>query len=75
MEIVKLGRSGQVSIPRALLKKLGIEPEAMLLAEATDDGAILLRPAGIYPIEVYSAERIAEFMEADAPRAPARRKR
>ena len=74
MEIVKLGKSGQVSIPRALLKKLGIEPEAMLLAETTDDGAILLRPAGVYPIETYSDDRIAEFMEADAPKKPRRRK-
>jgi hypothetical protein len=36
-----------------------------LLLEATDDGAIILRQAGVYPIEIYSDERIAAFMEED----------
>jgi hypothetical protein len=29
--------------------------------EASEDGAIVLRPAAIYPIEIYSDERIKEF--------------
>ena len=69
MELVKLGRSGQVSIPRAVLKRLGIGPETMMLVEVTVDGGILLRPAGVYPIEIYSDERIAEFLEEDRPAA------
>jgi AbrB family looped-hinge helix DNA binding protein len=67
MELVKLGRSGQVSIPRAVLKRLGIEPETMMLVEVTADGGILLRPAGVYPIEIYSDERVTEFLEEDRP--------
>jgi AbrB family looped-hinge helix DNA binding protein len=65
MEMVKLGKKGQVSIPKAVLKRLGLEGEVPLLVETTQDGAILLRPAGVYPIEVYSDERIREFDEAD----------
>ena len=33
--------------------------------DTTGDGAILLRPAGVYPIEIYSDERIREFDQAD----------
>ena len=65
MEMVKLGKKGQVSIPKRVLNRLGLEGEVPLLVETTRDGAILLRPAGVYPIEVYSDERIREFDEAD----------
>lgn len=58
-----MGKRGQVSIPKAVLDQLGIEVETILLVEATDDGSILLRPAGVYPIEIYSDARVAEFME------------
>lgn len=74
MEIVKLGKSGQVSLPRALVRSLGLVGDARLSAERTADGGILLRPLGIYPIEVYSDERIGEFMEADMPTAAERRR-
>jgi AbrB family looped-hinge helix DNA binding protein len=65
MELVKLGKKGQVSIPRSVLKRLGIESDAALLVDTTADGAIVLRPAAVYPIETYSDERIREFDEAD----------
>jgi bifunctional DNA-binding transcriptional regulator/antitoxin component of YhaV-PrlF toxin-antitoxin module len=66
MEVVKLGKKGQLNIPRRLLTELGLEGEAMMIVEKTDEGALLLRPAGVYPIELYSDERIEEFLEADA---------
>ncbi len=65
MQMVKLGKKGQVSIPKAVLKRLGLEGDTPMLVETTPDGAILLRPAGIYPLEIYSDERIREFNEAD----------
>ncbi len=65
METAKLGKRGQVSIPKAVLEQLGIEAETILLVETTSDGSILLRPAGVYPIEIYSDARVAEFMEED----------
>jgi hypothetical protein len=33
--------------------------------DTTDDGAIILRQAGVYPIEIYGDERIASFLEED----------
>ncbi|HMR32315.1 MAG TPA: AbrB/MazE/SpoVT family DNA-binding domain-containing protein, partial [Geminicoccus sp.] len=66
MDVVKLGSKGQVSIPSAVLARLGLAGGRHLIVETTEEGAILLRPAGIYPVERYSDERLAEFeREAD----------
>jgi bifunctional DNA-binding transcriptional regulator/antitoxin component of YhaV-PrlF toxin-antitoxin module len=65
MQLVKLGKKGQVSLPKALLQQAGISGETPLLADATDDGAIVLRQAGVYPIESYSNQRVASFLEED----------
>jgi len=65
MHMVKLGRKGQVSIPRAVLERLGLTGEVPMLVETTVDGAILLRPAGVYPIEIYSDNRARAFADAD----------
>jgi AbrB family looped-hinge helix DNA binding protein len=61
MELVKLGKKGQLTIPKAILKATGISDNAPLLIEATNEGAIVLRQAGVYPIELYSEARIREF--------------
>jgi len=63
MELAKLGKKGQVTIPRPVLKRLGLEGEVPLTVETTADGAIVLRQAVLVPIEIYSDERIKEFEE------------
>ena len=84
MDIVKLGKKGQLSLPAAVLRKLGLQGAATLLVEATDDGAVILRPAAVYPIELYTDASVKEFDEANrhtgaekarVRRALARRKR
>ena len=65
MEIVKLGKKGQVSIPKAILRDLALQDDTMLLVEPTPEGGILLRPAAVYPIERYSEKRIQEFLRED----------
>jgi len=65
MDVVKLGKKGQVSLPAAVLRKLGLQGRATLIVEATDDGAVILRPAAVYPVELYSDARIKEFDEAN----------
>lgn len=67
MELVKLGKKGQLSVPRSVLRQVGITTETPVLVEATEDGAILIRPAAVYPVEVYSDERVEEFLAADSP--------
>lgn len=63
MELVKLGRKGQVSIPAALMRRLGLEGDSWLIADVSEDGALVLRPAGVYQIEICTDERIKEFEE------------
>ena len=65
MEVVRLGKKGQISLPKAVLKRAGLEGEAMLLVDITPEGGILLKPAGVYPIEIYSEKRINEFLVED----------
>jgi AbrB family looped-hinge helix DNA binding protein len=63
MDTVKLGKKGQLSLPASVLRKLGLQGAATLIVEATDDGAVVLRPAGVYPVELYTDARIKEFEE------------
>jgi len=65
MEMIKLGKKGQVSIPKSVLKRVGITGEAPLLVETTEDGAIVLRQAAVYPVEIYSDVRVKKFLEED----------
>ena len=61
MDTVKPGRNGQLSLPRAVMKRLHLQGNETLLLDVSDDGVIRLRPAAVLPIEMYTPERIAEF--------------
>jgi len=65
MQLIKLGKKGQLSLPKSILEQVGITGEAPILVDTTDDGAIILRQAGVYPIEIYSDERVNAFLEED----------
>ena len=52
-------------IPSTLRRRYGLDEGRLLVAEARDDG-ILLRPAAVLPVEVYGAERQAEFLLSNA---------
>ena len=66
MNLIKLGKKGQVSIPQGVLRQLGIAPDSPLLVETTGDGAIVLRQVSVHPVEMYSDERLAEFARENA---------
>jgi len=53
--------SGAVVIPAELRDQFGLEEGSVLVIEAGDDG-IVLRPADDAAIELYTPERIAEFL-------------
>lgn len=61
MDTVKLGRNGQLSLPRAVMKQLHLQGNETLLLDVSEDGIIRMRPAAVLPIEMYTPERIAEF--------------
>ena len=62
---MKVGKRGTVVIPSTLRRRYGLAEGRLLVAEARDEG-ILLRPAAVLPIEVYGAERQAEFLLSNA---------
>jgi len=57
----KVGRRGAVVLPAKLRRRLGIEEGSFVVAEEREDG-ILIRPATVLPVEVYTPERRAEFL-------------
>jgi len=61
MQTIKIGKKGQVTIPRRILEQAGLAIESQVIVESEADGSVRLRPAAVYPIEIYSDERIAEF--------------
>jgi AbrB family looped-hinge helix DNA binding protein len=65
MEFVKLGKKGQLSLPAGVLRRLGLQGSATLLVEETEDGAVVLRPAAVVPVEIYSDARVREFEAAN----------
>jgi len=64
-ETSKVGKRGAVVIPARLRKRFGIQEGTLVIAEERGDG-ILIRPAVALPVEVYSPQRVAEFLLSNA---------
>lgn len=60
-ETTKIGKRGSLVIPASLRKRFGLEDGSLVIAEEREDG-ILIRPARAVPVEIYTPERIAEFL-------------
>jgi AbrB family looped-hinge helix DNA binding protein len=63
MEVLagKVGRRGTVVLPAKLRRRLGIKEGSFIVAEEREEG-ILIRPATVLPVEIYTSERKAEFL-------------
>ncbi|QDV39519.1 AbrB/MazE/SpoVT family DNA-binding domain-containing protein [Tautonia plasticadhaerens] len=61
----RVGKRGAVVIPAALRRRYGIEEGSLVVAEARE-GGILIRPAVVLPVEVYTPERKAQFLLSNA---------
>ena len=64
-ETGRIGKRGTFVIPAKLRRRFGLEEGMELIAQETPDG-ILLKPAMTVPLEVYGAERKAEFLLSNA---------
>lgn len=64
-ETSKVGKRGTIVVPARMRRKFGIEEGSLVIAEEREDG-VLIRPAVSYPIEIYTPERIAEFLMSNA---------
>ena len=61
METCKIGRNGTVVIPAKMRKRFGIKDGGLVIVEETTRG-VSIRPAVAVPVEIYSAQRKAEFL-------------
>lgn len=64
-ETTKIGKRGTFVIPAPFRKKYGMTDGSLVVTEERD-GGILIRPAVAFPIEIYSLERVAEFLLTNA---------
>jgi AbrB family looped-hinge helix DNA binding protein len=60
-EATRIGRRGTVVIPVKLRRRFGLEEGSFVVAEEREEG-VLIRPAVIMPVEIYTLERRAEFL-------------
>jgi AbrB family looped-hinge helix DNA binding protein len=60
-EASRVGKRGTVVIPAKLRRRFGIEEGGFVIAEEREDG-ILIRPATVTAVELYTPERKAEFL-------------
>lgn len=65
-EIIPLTDRGTLTLPSHFRKMLGLKGKQQLIGQVNDKGEIVLRPAAVFPIEMYSEDRIAEFSSQDA---------
>lgn len=65
VETSKVGKRGAVVIPAALRRRFGIEEGTLVIVEEREEG-VLIRPAVVMPVEVYTPERRAEFLLSNA---------
>lgn len=72
-DTITVSERGQITLPAQLRKKLGIAPGSVVRIEE-QNGAVVLRPAAVLPIETYSDADIARWLEDDklTPRVEAK---
>ena len=59
-KVININGRGTLTLPKEMRRRLGVESQAQVVAEETEEG-ILLRPGMTFPVELYSEKRLAEF--------------
>ena len=60
-----MGKRGTIVIPARLRRQFHLEEGSYIIVEARQEG-ILIRPASLHPIEIYTPERKAQFLLMNA---------
>ena len=64
MAVVSLSSKGQLTLPEAVRKKLGLAKGDMLQIEEKD-GKIILSPVSVVPVRMYTDKEIARWVKDD----------
>ncbi len=59
-----ISKKGQVTLPAELRKKMGLEAGGTVIAEEKN-GELILRPAAVVEIDLYTDEQIVRWDEED----------
>jgi len=59
-KVITINERGTLTLPKELRQRLGLQTSGQLVAEDTAEG-VLLRPGATFPVEIYTAQRLAEF--------------
>jgi antitoxin PrlF len=65
-ETTFLTERGTLTLPASIRKTLGLRGKQQLIVETNKAGEIVLRPATVVPVELYTEERINEFARDEA---------
>ncbi|MBC8244115.1 MAG: AbrB/MazE/SpoVT family DNA-binding domain-containing protein [Verrucomicrobia bacterium] len=65
MTSVKLNERGSLTLPKRLREKYAMDGDSTVIVEDAGEG-ILVRPAEVVPVEIYSEARLAEFAGGEA---------
>ncbi len=64
MQTVIVGDRGQITIPKAIRKRLGIQPKAPVVLEVREEG-LLIRPAVAVALRLFSDQEIEAMVAED----------
>jgi len=59
-KVININNRAILILPKEMRQRLGVNGNSQIIAEETGDGA-LLRAGVTFPVELYSAKRLAEF--------------
>lgn len=63
-ETLKVSSRGQITLPASIRKRVGIQEGSAVIIEDRGN-EVVLKPAAIFEIEIYSDKQIAEWEAAD----------
>ena len=70
--MVQLKQRGTLTLPKAMREEAGVKEGDQFLAEVTADG-ILFKPVSMFPMEIYTPDRIKEFEKEEESLNPHRK--
>ena len=60
-KVISINERGTLTLPKELRRRIGLAGSGQVVAEETAEG-ILIRGGATFPVEIYTDQRIAEFV-------------